>query len=93
MKILTKYAKNKYDFDIIHREGNLAIAFGRSRLSKADNWEVIHIQSHNGLTMGGVYMEPAEFAPSDSQWGVKGWTALNEADALRIFNSELAKTK
>ena len=52
MKILTEYYKNKYDFKIVHREGDWAIAKGVSRITKRENWEAIQIQSHNGLTMG-----------------------------------------
>jgi hypothetical protein len=88
MKQLAKYAKNKYDFELFHREGDLAIFKGVSREHGRENWEVIEIQRHDGLTMAGVFMPPAEFAPSNAQWGVKGWTALNEDDAWRIFNQK-----
>lgn len=86
MKVLQQYSKHKYDYQIIHREGNWAISYGKSRVSRADNWEVFEIQSHNGLTIGGVYMEPAEFVPNNSQWGSKGWTALNEKHAYELLN-------
>jgi len=86
MKKLTQYAKNGYDFKIIQRENNFAIARGESRISSAINWEVIEIQSHNGLTMRGVFIPPAEFAPSNEQFGIKGWTASNEEQAKEILN-------
>ncbi len=91
MKELIQYAKNDYDYKIIRRENNLAIAVGQSRISKSINWEVIKIQSHNGMTMGGVYMPSAEFAPSNNQWGIKGWTALNEEHAQDIFEKQKNK--
>jgi hypothetical protein len=86
MKELTEYAKNGYDYQIIRRENNLAIAVGKSRISNSINWEVIKIQSHNGMIMAGVHMPPAEFPPSNNQWGIKGWTALNEEQAIKIFD-------
>jgi len=86
MKKLTEYAKNGYDYKIIQRENNFAIARGESRISSAINWEVIEIQSHNGLTMGGVFMPPAEFPPSNEQFGIKGWTASNKEQAKEILN-------
>jgi len=89
MKQLTEYAKNGYDYKIIQRENNFAIARGESRISSAINWEVIEIQSHNGLTMGGVFMPATEFAPSNNQWGIKGWTASNEEQAKEIFNKRI----
>jgi hypothetical protein len=92
MKKLTQYAKNGYDYKIIQRENNFAIARGESRISSAINWEVIEIQSHNGLTMGGVFMPATEFAPSNNQWGIKGWTASNEQQAQEIFNKRKCNT-
>ena len=90
MKTLKSYYKNKYDFEIVYREGDTAIAKGKSRLGGDHiNWEVIKISSHNGLTMpNGVFVPPAEFPPSDNQWGVKGWTAHNETHAYELFNSK-----
>lgn len=85
MKKLVKYSKNGYDFEVVRREGDLAIALGKSRTSKAESWEVFQVQSHNGLCIAGVDIPPAEFAPRNEQWGIKGWTALNEKNAEEIF--------
>jgi hypothetical protein len=89
MKQLTEYSKNKYDYEITHRQGNLAIANGKSRISNSQNWEVFIVQSHNGLTINGSLMPPAEFCPSNEQWGIKAWTCLTEEDALALFNKKL----
>ena len=89
MKVLTKYYKNGYDFTLVKRQGDLAIALGVSRQTGKDNWEIIEVQSHNGLQMGENWVEPAEFAPNDKSWGDKGWTGMNEADAERIFQKRL----
>jgi hypothetical protein len=88
MKQLTKYYKNGYDFQIFHRESDLAIAKGISRISGLENWEVIEIQSHNGMNMGSNWVEASEFAPSSSTWGAKGWTANSETQAWEIFNKK-----
>ena len=93
MKKLTQYAKNGYDFKIIQRENNFAIAKGESRISSAINWEVIEIQSHNGLTMGGVFMPAAEFPPSNEQFGIKGWTVTSEERALELFQQKVAASQ
>ena len=89
MKTLTKYYKNGYDFVIKHREGNLAVACGISRQHGGENWEVIEIQSHNGMTMAGVYMGPSEFPPSNNQFGLKGWTVTSEKRALELFEEKV----
>jgi hypothetical protein len=39
--------------------------------------------------MGGVFMPATEFAPSNNQWGIKGWTASNEEQAKEIFNKRI----
>jgi len=88
MKTLNHYYKHKQDFSLFHREGHLAIFKGISRATGRENWEVIEIQSHNGLQMGSNWVEAKEFPPSDEQFGVKGWTAFNEQDAWRIFNNK-----
>lgn len=85
MKILTKYAKNGYDYVVVKREGDLAIAKGQSRTSISINWEVIEIQSHDGLQMGKNWVNAKEYPPRSEQWGVKGWTACSEEQADEIF--------
>jgi hypothetical protein len=92
MKQLTEYKKHGYNFSIIHREGDLAIAKGERKDSQFDNWEVFFIQKHNGLMMGANWVDAAEFCPSNSTWGIKGWTAYDEADARRIFKREKEKS-
>ena len=86
--ISSQYVKHKYEYKITHREGNLAIAHGTHRENGRSNWEVIVIKSHNGLTIGDNTVAPAEFAPSDNQWGQLGWTALSEEHAWEIFNKK-----
>jgi hypothetical protein len=86
MKTLTEYSKNKHKFSLFKREGNFAIFHGKSVDNNSETWEVIEVLSHNGLTMGGVYMEPAEFCPSNNQWGTKGWTCTTQEAAEKRFN-------
>lgn len=89
MKILTEYSKNGYDFTIVKRQGNLAIAKGIHQDHGAENWEIILIRSHNGLQMGNNWVESKEFPPSNAEWGMFGWTALNAAHAEEIFTKKL----
>lgn len=97
MKILTEYRKTGYEFTLFKREGDCAIFRGVKEGSPAVNWEVIHIQHHDGRHMrftdketGEVtesYAEPAEYPPCDAQWGTHGFTAFNEQDALVMLES------
>jgi hypothetical protein len=89
MKKLETYYKNGYDFTVIVRHGDLAIAKGISRQTGRDNWEVFEVQSHNGVQMGDNWVPAAEFVPSNTQWGDKGWTALNEQHANEILTKKI----
>lgn len=63
----------------------IAIFWGRKEGSAFANWEVIEIQSHNGREIAGKHFEPAEYPPSNEQWGVKGWTCTSQEEALAKF--------
>lgn len=91
MKELTKYQKNGYRFTLHCRSGNIAIFHGKLGGAGAPSWEVIHIQSHNGLVIGGKEVEPAEFAPSNEEWGSKGWSYQTEGGARNRFEIEVGK--
>ena len=85
MKKLTRYrSKNGYEWNVIERRGDIALAHGGSI-----GFEVFEVQSHNGREIGGKWCEPAEFAPSNEQWGSKGWSFKREEPAREKFD-ELA---
>ena len=83
MKKLESYHKNKLDWQLIKRQGDIAI-FSASE-SYGTFYEVIKIQSHNGREIGGNKLPPAEYAPSNSEWGQKGWSFSNFTDAENKF--------
>lgn len=84
MKILTNYrSKNGYPWKIIERQGDIAIA------ESGIGYEVIIIQRHNGREINGIYFEPAEYAPSTEQWGVKGWSFKSFEKAKEKFEQLL----
>ena len=91
MKQLTQYRKNGHDFQLVRREAGIAIFHGKRIGGNSETWEVIHIQSHNGREIGGSYCPPAEFPPSNEQWGAKGWTLTSLDDAEARMDSELVK--
>ncbi len=86
MKELKQYrSKGGYPFKIIARSGNIALADGGSV-----GFEVFEVQSHQGREINGKWCEPAEYAPSNEQWGTKGWSFANASQARAKFN-ELTK--
>jgi hypothetical protein len=75
MKMLEKnFKRSGFNHELIKREGDVAI-YKRGLLAGNDShYEVIKITSHNGYSMGGQYIEPAETYPGASLWGLQGWT-------------------
>ncbi len=86
MQKLTKYKSSGYEYNLMERRGNVGIF----KEYKHDSYEVIIIQSHNGLEFNGVKTAPTEYPPGKNQWGSKGWT-FRERDAAYEKFIELAK--
>lgn len=89
---LIAYGKNGHEFNLVTRRGNLAIFKGISRANGSETFELIEVQSHNGREIAGKHFPPAEFAPSNEQWGNKGWTFTNQSDAEKRM-SEMEESK
>jgi hypothetical protein len=82
MKKMTHYrSRNGYPWTIIERRGDIALAYGGSI-----GFEVFEVQRHDGREIGGKWCEPAEYAPSNEQWGSKGWSFSNEKSARAKFD-------
>lgn len=85
MKTLTSYSKNKHDFELVIRSGDIAIFRGKSQTGSSETFEVIHVQSHDGREVMGKHCPPAEYPPSNEQWGSKGFTfATLEAAGIKF---------
>lgn len=86
-------SQKEFEFKQIKRSGDIAI------YEKKDGeiifYEVIVIQRHNGRTMpGGVFVEPAEFYPGDSSFGLYGWCfAANQKERMELKFNELVERK
>ncbi len=82
MKTLTQYqAKGGHHFEIIERVGNIALA----KAGGTVGFEVFEVQSHNGREIMGKWCGPAEYPPSNEQWGTKGWSFKTESAARAKF--------
>ena len=72
-----------FDHQLVQRQGNLAI-YRRNRTGSARaHFEVIRVQHHNGFTLAGVSIPPAETYPTATQWGTNGWTCPDMDSAQR----------
>ena len=88
MKRLIEYKKNGYSFTLVKRLGDNAIFRGTrtDHGETSQSYEVIMIQSHNGLNIHGNESPAAEYRPSDSQWGSKAWTYQTIEKAQEKFD-------
>jgi hypothetical protein len=86
MKILpTKFRQKGFELVQLQRDNDKAIYKKAKSRNKIVSYEVIIISSHNGYQLGTQYIEPAETYPSDSLWGVKGWTFTTQLEAESFF--------
>ena len=82
MKLLQTYQRNGYTFTVDNRIGNHA-AYEGTKAGHASTYETIAIQHHNGREIHGKQIPPAEYPPSNAEWGSKGWTYSTEEKAKR----------
>ena len=89
MNKLLQYKRNGFTFNQVDRIGNIAYFIGVGKEGETTH-EVIEVQSHNGREIGGIDYPPAEYPPSNEQWGRKGWTYSTPLQA-RIAFDQLTK--
>jgi hypothetical protein len=69
----------------VKRVGDIAM-YSRTteKTGQIDGYEVVRISRHNGYTLGGQYVAPAETYPGSSQFGKSAWSCstLDRAEAL-----------
>lgn len=101
-KIEKVFSSKGFNFKQISRDGDMAIYEKCAPGSECPSYELIHITSHNGYIIGGNKIPPSEVYPSDSQWGVHGWTyptlamakaKLKEKSAIVEKSKETKKDK
>ena len=69
----------------LKREGARAIFQQTRDGSSLNNYEVVKIGRHNGYTMGGMTIAPAETYPGSSLWGITGWTCTSLEEATKRY--------
>lgn len=55
------------------------------KTSTVDGYEVVRIGRHNGYTLGGQYVAPAETYPGSSQFGKSAWSCSTLERAETLF--------
>lgn len=80
------FSRKGFTFTLLKREGDKAI-YEQKMGSKLLAYEVIKVRRHDGYTIAGVFMEPSETYPSDSDWGTYGWTYTKLEQAKTKYDS------
>lgn len=81
----TAYRSHGFDYAQIKRVGDVAI-FEQSKQGLSRTWfEVVCVQRHDGYSIAGNDIAPAETMPSASQWGRSGWTYRDRVTAELRF--------
>ena len=80
----TQFTRKGFTHSLVKREGDKAI-FCQKKGSKIYAYEVIVVRRHDGYTLAGNYIEPAETYPSDSEWGLFGFTYTKLEQAEEKF--------
>ena len=81
--LATKFTKRGFEYELVERRGDIAIY----KQSKVVAFEVVKIQKRPEWVIGGNTVPAHESMPSDSQWGMAGWTL----DNLESAQSKMAK--
>lgn len=69
------YRKNGFHYELVEREGILAIYKQRLRPGVGGlGYEVIRIKQLDAVHLFGRDVEAHEAAPSNEEWGREGWT-------------------
>jgi hypothetical protein len=81
-------------FKQVKRDGDMAI-YKRTveRTGANDGYEVIKISRHNGYTLGGQHVEPAETYPGSSQFGKSAWICVDLKHAEVLYNQKVTEAK
>lgn len=65
--IPSELKRQGYVMRLVKREGDVSI------YSKSAGFEVLRVRRHDGRMIGETVVEPAEYLPSDEEFGTKGW--------------------
>lgn len=75
----TAFRSHGFDHAQIKRVGDVAL-FEQSKKGVSQTWfEVVIVQRHDGYSIAGNDIAPAETMPSASQWGRSGFTYRDRA--------------
>lgn len=78
------FQKHGFIFHLVERHGDVATyrKFGAGWKNR-EHYETFFVQSHNGRTIAGREIPPAEHMPANEAWGQLGWSFQDREKALQ----------
>jgi hypothetical protein len=84
----TRFRKQGFDYRQIVRDDQAAIyELTWQGNTESVAYEVVRIHGHDGFTIGGKTIEPAEIYPRSELWGIDGFTFSGRAAADEKFRA------
>ena len=78
----------------VKRVGDIALYERQiEKTGTVESYEVIRISRHNGYTLGGQYVAPAETYPGSSQFGKAGWSCPTLRVAEVLFAQKVTEAQ
>jgi hypothetical protein len=84
------FRKHDSDFQMVVRQGDVAIFARKSAAMTAFEYEVVIIRKTDEKEMFGKVYPAHEVMPSDEQWGRYGWSMNRWWRAEEVFAREIA---
>ena len=76
------FRHDKFDYEQIHRKGNVAV-FRQSKGGKTYGFETVIIGHRRAGTLpDGTHFPEGEAYPRSEEWGTRGWSYRDESDAM-----------
>lgn len=86
-----RFTRSGWLHEQLARVGDVALFRRSKKDSGAPHFELVIITRHNGYSIAGNQIAPAEVYPAPEHWGSKGWTFTDEAAANRRFNHRVGQ--
>lgn len=89
----TEFTYRGFAYRQIAREGDIALFEQKKESHKRIFYEVVKVRRHDGFKIAGKTCPPAEYYPSDHEWGTHGWSFSDRKFADRKYQELCTNTK
>ena len=81
----TTFRKDGFDYTQLARNGAWCVYVKTKVGFRNTFYEVMRIKSHNGRKIGETDIPPAEYLPSNEEWGANGFSFSDKERAMKHF--------